>query len=81
MKVSCLNDKEESRLVRLKPGRYLRVNESPSEWLSIEDECPALLIENQGATNKGTCCWHVLVGGNVLLAWDDNFRQHDREVV
>ncbi len=81
MKISSENNKDASKLVRLKPGRYLRVNESPSEWLSIDSECSALLIENQGSGSKGSNCWHVLVDGSVLLAWDDNFGHQDHEAI
>ena len=74
------NKEDGSRLVRLKPGRYLKVSESPSSYVTIDDECPALLIEEQGK-KSGNVCWHILVEGAVLLAWDDNFRQQDREAI
>ena len=71
------------QLIHMQKGWYFRVKHEkdtkPWENLMIhprtcvqEDE-QALILEHQG-TKADNRCWHVLVNGTVVIAWDDNFK-------
>ena len=66
-------------LVTVDPGQYLRVKtKSPSDfpYMDIDDEAKAVLVEHQGFDHKrGLNCWSLLVGDNLLLAWQDQFNK------
>tara|TARA_Y100000034_G_C6794633_1_gene356065 strand:+ start:117 stop:362 length:246 start_codon:yes stop_codon:yes gene_type:complete len=64
-------------LVTIVPGQYLRVKtKSPTDFpfVGINNESKAVLVEHQGHDHeRGLECWSVLVGDNLLLAWQDQF--------
>ncbi len=64
-------------LVTIIPGQYLRVKtKSPidSPFVGVGNESKAVLVEHQGYDHERELdCWSVLVGDNLLLAWQDQF--------
>ena len=67
-------------LVTVVPGQYLRVKtKSPPDFpfMALDDEAKAVLVEHQGHDHeRGLDCWSVLVGDNLLLAWQDQFSEN-----
>jgi len=74
---------KDGRLVTLKPGQYFKANFStgshPSK-IQFDKPTTALLLEYQGKKtwDSEETCWYALVGGDVVLVWDDNFTGDDR---
>ena len=75
------------QLVQLKKGWYFRVKHEketkpwdksihPRAFVSETEQ--GLILEHQG-TKVATQCWHVLVNGAVVIAWDDDFVRYANE--
>ena len=77
-----INEKD-GRLVTLKPGRYFKATRGGEVMplkLQFDEPTSALLLKYQGKKtwNSEETCWHALVGGDVVLVWDDNFTEGER---
>jgi hypothetical protein len=70
------------QLVRLKEGWYFCVKHDqesrsaerrifPRAYIDKGEQ--GLILEHQG-NKEDNQCWHILVDGKVLIAWDDNFK-------
>ena len=74
-------------LTQLNEGWYFRVKHEreTKPWVKsihprafINDAEQGLILEHQG-TKASNQCWHVLVNGVVIIAWDDDFMGHHNE--
>jgi len=71
------HDAVAGNLVKLIPGKYLKVKTSSindSPYVNVGDELRGVLVERQGVDQvRELECWSVLVKDNLLLAWQDQF--------
>ena len=70
------------QLIHMKRGWYFRVKheKDTKPWQNsihprtyVQETEKGLILEHQG-TKANNGCWHVLVNGTVVIAWDDSFR-------
>jgi len=74
-------------LIQLKEGWYFRVKHEketrrwersihPRTFVANTEQ--GLILEHQG-TKADNQCWHVLVNGAVIIAWDNDFTGYGNE--